>query len=67
MGSVIRDFYEIVVRTNAYGLTLTALNADAERFYKRAGFVNYGSPRAQPTMLLPAQAIIDLIENNALN
>ena len=62
MGAVLDDFYQIAVRTGVYALTLTALNGDAERFYKRLGFVSYGAPSLQPSMLLPAQSVMALVE-----
>jgi GNAT superfamily N-acetyltransferase len=62
MGRVIDDFYQIATRSTVYALTLTSRNSDAERFYKRLGFVPYGPSRSQQSMLLPAQSVVELIE-----
>jgi hypothetical protein len=67
MGSVVRDFYEIIIRTGICALTLTAIDHKTAEFYERLGFVRYGvnGASAQPTMLLPSRSVIDLIEKNA--
>jgi GNAT superfamily N-acetyltransferase len=62
MGAVLQDFYEVVIRTGIFSLTLQAINRDVMDFYKRLGFVQYGNPHAEmPKMILPAQSVIETI------
>jgi GNAT superfamily N-acetyltransferase len=66
MGAVLRDFYEISVRTGIYAITLTAADRRTAEFYEKLGFVHYGTPVArQPAMLLPSRSVIEIIEKNA--
>jgi ribosomal protein S18 acetylase RimI-like enzyme len=65
MGAALRDFYEIVIRTGIFSMTLQAANAEVAKFYEKLGFTRYGylSELAMPKMILPAQAVIDIIGN----
>jgi GNAT superfamily N-acetyltransferase len=65
MGAALHDFYEIVVRTGIYAMTLMAANRDVVDFYSQLGFVVYGDPESHmPKMILPAASVIEIIERD---
>ena len=59
MGSVPKDFHEIVLKTGLSFLTLSAINEKTTEFYARLGFQRYGSKSTYPSMFLNAQAVIE--------
>ncbi|GLI23455.1 GNAT superfamily N-acetyltransferase [Xanthobacter flavus] len=65
MGAVLDDFYQIAVRTGIFALTLSAINPDVAQFYKKLGFVEYGSQTARPKLFLPSRSVIELHEQQS--
>lgn len=65
MGHAFREFYEIVIRTGIAALTLNSIDVETKEFYKKLGFLEYGCDPSMPKMFLTANAVMDLIENNA--
>jgi len=65
MGHIIRECYEVIIRTGIFGITLTARNTRAAVFYERLGFVRYGRNNDSPDMFLPAQSVSEITEQNA--
>jgi GNAT superfamily N-acetyltransferase len=63
MGAALKDFYEIVVRTGIFAMTLQAANRDLMDFYTKLGFIAFGNSHAiMPKMILSAEAVIEIIE-----
>lgn len=63
MAYAIKDFYEIVMKTGIFAMTLVALDKEVAKFYEKLGFVQYGDKEAtMPRMLLPAQSVVEMIE-----
>jgi GNAT superfamily N-acetyltransferase len=63
MGAALAEFYEIVIRTGIYALTLVAANRAVVDFYSKLGFVVYGDrDTSMPKMILPAASVVELIE-----
>jgi hypothetical protein len=61
MGSALDDFYEVATRTGIFALTLVAVDRKTAEFYQKLGFLPFGDLNAsQPSLLLPAAAVIDL-------
>jgi GNAT superfamily N-acetyltransferase len=62
MGAALAEFYEIVIRTGIYALTLVAANRTVVDFYNQLGFVVYGDrDTSMPKMILPAASVVELI------
>jgi GNAT superfamily N-acetyltransferase len=62
MGAALAEFYEIVIRTGIYALTLVAANRSVVDFYERLGFIVYGDhDTSMPKMILPAASVVELI------
>lgn len=63
MGRVLDRYYQIVRTLGDLPLTLVAANEEAKKFYTSLGFAPYGQGAGLPRLLLPAQSVIELIEN----
>jgi len=64
MGAALQDFYDVVIRTGIFAMTLQAANRDLMEFYQKLGFIVYGNTFAiMPKMILSAEAVIEIIEN----
>jgi len=67
MTHAVREFGNIASSTGICALTLTAISEERADWYEREWkFRRYGKPCNRPKMFFPAQAAIDLIEQNAV-
>jgi ribosomal protein S18 acetylase RimI-like enzyme len=60
--SAITATYEVSKHVGVHGLVLTSLNQNKVTFYQRLGFGIIGRESGSPTMLLPIDSIVELVE-----
>ena len=66
LGHAIEIFYNAVVSFGVPVMTVVAVDERTCEFYSKLGFRRYGPTATQPRMLLPAQSVVDLFEQNKM-